>query len=144
MSRELDFLVAPFGGPVYAGNQARAVDAFEVAVAEAVPRFRLLPGPFRKAEVPLGVFVPRGDSRNAFSDAARGCTSPQSLSRTYWMSRRALVTAPSLSEWVATATILHPESAKTSLDGAAKGTLPDELVPSRIPFAFGRRRAACH
>ncbi len=41
----------------------------------------------------------RPDSRNAFSAAARGCTSPQSLSRTYWrasMSRRALATAPAL------------------------------------------------
>jgi hypothetical protein len=58
VSRQFDFLVAPFGGPVHAGNQTRAVDTSEVAVAEAVPRLRLLPGPFSKAEVPLGVLVP--------------------------------------------------------------------------------------
>jgi hypothetical protein len=34
---ELDLLVAPFGGPILAGDQAHAVDAAEVAVDEVVP-----------------------------------------------------------------------------------------------------------
>lgn len=58
MSRQFDLLVAPFGGPVHAGNQTRAVDTFEVAVAEAVPRLGLLARPFSEAEVPLGILVP--------------------------------------------------------------------------------------
>ena len=77
MSRELDFLVAPFGGPVHAGNQARAVDTFEVAIGEAVPRLRLLPGPFSKAEMPLGVLVPgMGLEERVFGDRARLHVSP--------------------------------------------------------------------
>jgi hypothetical protein len=45
MNRELDFLVAPFSGPVHAGDQAGAVDPTEVAVAEAVTRLGSLPAP---------------------------------------------------------------------------------------------------
>jgi hypothetical protein len=37
MGGELDLLVAPFGGPILAGDQAHAVDAAEVAVDEVVP-----------------------------------------------------------------------------------------------------------
>jgi len=102
VSRQFDFLVAPFGGPVHASHQTRAVDTFEVAVAEAVPRLGLLPGPFQlRPRCHSAYSSQEWDSRKAFSAAARGCTSPQSLSTTYWrasMSLRALATAPSLSE----------------------------------------------
>src|SRR5215218_905924 len=55
---ELDLLVAPFGGPVQAGDQAHAVQAAEVAVDEGVPGLSLVGGAVGEGQVPLGVLLP--------------------------------------------------------------------------------------
>src|ERR1700733_15608652 len=59
VSCELDFLVAPFGCPVLACDDAHAVDAAEVSVDERVPGLGVVAGPLGEPEVPLGVFLPR-------------------------------------------------------------------------------------
>src|SRR3984885_12624581 len=59
VSCELDFLVAPFGCPVLACDDAHAVDAAEVSVDERVPGLAVVAGPLGEPEVPLGVFLPR-------------------------------------------------------------------------------------
>jgi hypothetical protein len=59
VSCELDFLVAPFGGPVLACDDAHAVDTAEVSVDERVPGLGVVAGPLGEPEMPLGVFLPR-------------------------------------------------------------------------------------
>src|SRR5688572_22642948 len=59
MSSELDLLVAPFGRPIDAGDQTRAVDPPEVAVDERVPCLGLIGGAFGQPEMPQRVLVPR-------------------------------------------------------------------------------------
>jgi hypothetical protein len=58
VSRELDLLVAPFGGPVVARDQAGPVDATEVPVDERVPGLGLVLGTLGEPEVPFGVLLP--------------------------------------------------------------------------------------
>src|SRR4030095_16094922 len=55
---ELDLLVAPFGGPVLAGDQAHAVQAAEVAIHEGVPGLGLVAGAVGGGQVPPGVLLP--------------------------------------------------------------------------------------
>ena len=59
MGRQLDLLVAPFGGAVLTRDQGGAVEATEVPVDEGMPGLGLVRGPLREAEMPFGVLVPR-------------------------------------------------------------------------------------
>ena len=96
MGGELDLLVAPFGGPVLAGDQAHAVQAAEVAVDEGVPGLGTVAGPVGEGQCQAAYSSQERDSRKAFSSAALGWTSPQLLLSTYWrasMSWRARATA---------------------------------------------------
>ena len=74
------------------------MDPPEVAVDERVTSLRLVGRPVGQGQVPLPVVLPRMRREVVFSSSARGCASPQSLSRTYWrasMSFRARATARS-------------------------------------------------
>src|SRR5215216_3860857 len=55
---QLDLLVAPFGGPVLAGDQAHAVQAAEVAVDEGVPSLGVVGGAVGEGQMPVGVLLP--------------------------------------------------------------------------------------
>jgi hypothetical protein len=93
---QLDLLVAPFGGPVLAGDQAHAVEAAEVAVDEGVAGLGVVAGPVGEGQVPVGVLLPGVGLQEAFSSSALGWTSVQTLFSTYWrasMSWRARATA---------------------------------------------------
>src|SRR3984957_9878242 len=59
VSCELDFLVAPFGRPILACDDAHAVDTAEVSIDERVPGLGVVAGPLGEPEMPLGVFLPR-------------------------------------------------------------------------------------
>ena len=58
MGRQLDGLVAPFGGAVLAGDQPRAVHAPQVAVDEGVSGLGPVLGAIGQAEVPFRIGVP--------------------------------------------------------------------------------------
>jgi hypothetical protein len=58
MGGELDLLVAPFGGPVLAGDQAHAVEAAEVPVDKGVAGLGLVGGAVGEGQMPLGVLLP--------------------------------------------------------------------------------------
>ena len=96
MGGELDLLVAPFGGPVLAGDQAHTVEAAEVAILEGALGLGLVAGAVGEGQVPEGVLLQEWASRKAFSSSALGWTSLQTLLSTYWrasMSWRARATA---------------------------------------------------
>jgi hypothetical protein len=102
---ELDLLVPPLGRAVVAGDQPGAVQAAQVAVDERVPGLRLVRRALGQPEVPLGVLLPRMPLEEGVLVGGAGCTSPQSLSSTYWrdsISCSALAMARRLTVYVAT------------------------------------------
>jgi hypothetical protein len=96
---QLDLLVPPLGRAEVAGDDARAVQAAEVAEYEGVAGLRLVRGAVGEPKMPLPYSSHECVSRKRFSSSARGCASPQSLSSTYCrdsIRRRAWRTARSL------------------------------------------------
>lgn len=59
MRGKLNLLVAPLGGSVLAGDQPGSMDAAKIAINECVSALGLVSRLVIKAEVPLGVVLPR-------------------------------------------------------------------------------------
>ena len=104
MRRELDVLVPPSAARYTHAMRPDAVDPAKVAVHERVPGLRLVGRAVGQAQVPGARSRPTSATRGRRSRVGAGCTSPQSLSRTYWrasISSRARATACSLTVYEA-------------------------------------------
>jgi hypothetical protein len=91
-------LVTPFDGALVTCDQAHSMEATEIAVHKRVSGLGLVRRAVREPRCHSAYSSQESEAKNAFCCAARGCTLPQLLSRTYWrasISRRARATARS-------------------------------------------------